>query len=222
MSRQLRLQFHHQVKRKNRPQPNCDFEQQYYNQGYQRIAGIDEAGRGPLAGPVVAAAVILPAECLLPGINDSKKLTAKQRDKLYQLIVEQAVSVGVGIVSEKVIDEINILQASIQAMLMAIEKLSVQPECLLIDAVTLPDCPLPQQGIIKGDQKSVSIAAASIVAKVVRDTIMHDYERQYPNYHFAKHKGYATKQHIAEIKQFGLCEIHRRSFCTAYLSCGIQ
>ena len=200
--------------------PNFEFEQQLYAEGYNRIAGLDEAGRGPLAGPVVAAAVILPQYCELANVDDSKRLTAVQRSALYTKIMEQAISVGIGIVPENIIDEINILQASIRAMFLAIEKLTVQPDSLLIDALTLPGCSLPQLGIIKGDQKSVSIAAASIIAKVVRDTLMQEYHQQYPKYGFAQHKGYATPQHISAIRQFGLCQIHRRTFVTQYTFCG--
>ncbi|MDI6782546.1 MAG: ribonuclease HII [bacterium] len=237
-SRQLRLQFPHRAQPKKKQLPNCakvnptkfqhsraslgkpnfEFEQQLYTEGYTQIAGLDEAGRGPLAGPVVAAAVIFPQYCEIAEVNDSKRLTALQRTTLYSKIIEQAISVGVGIVPENIIDEINILQASIRAMQLAIENLTIQPDSLLIDAITLPDCSLPQRGIIKGDQKSISIAAASIIAKVVRDTLMQEYHRQYPEYGFAQHKGYATPQHISAIRQFGLCQIHRRTFVTHCLS----
>lgn len=181
---------------------------------------MDEVGRGPLAGPVVAAAVILPQGCIIDNIDDSKRLSESQRKKLYIQIVEVAEAVGIGVVSEQIIDQINILQASLQAMQIAIDNLSVQPDSLLLDAVTLPECRLPQCGIIKGDQKSVSIAAASIIAKVHRDNLMLVFETQYPEYGFAKHKGYATKQHIDAIQQFGLCQIHRKTFVTHLLSGG--
>lgn len=222
MPRQLRLQFPHLAKvPREKQRPSLQFEKRCYAQGYIRIAGLDEVGRGPLAGPVVAAAVILPQGCIIDNIDDSKRLTESQRLDLYGKIMDLADSVGIGIVSEKVIDQINILQASLQAMRVAIEKLNVQPDSLLLDAVTLPDCSLPQYGIIKGDQKSVSIAAASIIAKVYRDNLMRDYDSQYPVYGFAQHKGYATKQHIAAIKRFGLCQIHRRTFVTHLLNGGV-
>jgi ribonuclease HII len=218
MPHQLRLQYPQLAKnRQKKLRPSLEFEQQWYAQGYRLIAGLDEVGRGPLAGPVVAAAVILPQGCSIDNIDDSKRLTESQRLDFAAKIMDLAEAVGIGIVSEKVIDQINILQASLQAMMMAIDKLNVQPDSLLLDAVTLPDCTLPQCGIIKGDQKSVSIAAASIIAKVYRDNLMRDYDSQYPVYGFAQHKGYATKQHIAAIKQFGLCQIHRKTFVTHFL-----
>jgi ribonuclease HII len=217
MPRQLQLQFQQSVKVRKKQLPNYFFEQQLYAAGCSRIAGLDEVGRGPLAGPVVAAAVILPRNCLLANIDDSKRLSAVQRARLYIKIMEVAESVGIGIVSEKIIDEINILQASIRAMMLAIDDLMIQPDSLLIDAVTLPDCLLPQRGIIKGDRKSISIAAASIVAKVIRDNLMQELHRQYPDYGFAQHKGYATPQHILAIRQFGLCQIHRRTFVTQFM-----
>lgn len=177
------------------------------------IAGVDEAGRGPLAGPVVAAAVILPEECaLLSGLDDSKKLTQRNRERLFPLITEEAISVGVGVVTHRVIDEINILQATKKAMQKAVLKLTKRPEYLLIDGNTPLDITIHQKTIIKGDSKSASIASASIIAKVVRDRIMRGYDRVFPSYQFASHKGYPTKAHINAIKHFGICDIHRKTF----------
>ncbi len=176
------------------------------------ICGIDEAGRGPLAGPVVAGAVILPKDCRILYLNDSKKLSEKKRELLFDEIKEKAVSWGVGIVGPERIDEINILQATYEAMRQAISRLDVMPEILLNDAVTIPGVSINQVPIIKGDAKSVSIAAASILAKVTRDRMMAEYEEEYPEYGFAKHKGYGTAQHIQAIREFGPCPIHRRSF----------
>lgn len=176
------------------------------------ICGIDEAGRGPLAGPVVAAAVVLPKDCQILYLNDSKKLSEKKRDLLFDEIKEKAVTYGVGIVSPQVIDEINILQATYEAMRQAISQLKVTPEILLNDAVTIPGVDILQVPIIKGDAKSVSIAAASILAKVTRDRMMAEYDQIYPEYGFAKHKGYGTAAHIAALKEYGPCPIHRRTF----------
>ena len=186
------------------------YENKYSELEY--ICGIDEAGRGPLAGPVVAAACILPKDCNILFLNDSKKLTEKRRSMLFDEIKEKAVSFGIGIVSEKEIDDINILQATYKAMRIAISQLSVVPDILLNDAVRIPEVSIRQVPIIKGDAKSVSIAAASILAKVTRDRIMEEYDAVYPEYGFAKHKGYGTGQHIAVIKEKGPCEIHRRTF----------
>lgn len=176
------------------------------------ICGIDEAGRGPLAGPVVAGAAILPEDCEILFLNDSKKLSEKRREELFLEIKDKAVAWSVGIVGPDVIDEINILQATYEAMRRAIAGLSVQPDILLNDAVTIPGVEINQVPIIKGDAKSVSIAAASILAKVTRDHMMAEYETLFPEYGFAKHKGYGTAAHIAAIRQFGPCPIHRRSF----------
>ena len=186
------------------------YEEQYKE--YHMICGIDEAGRGPLAGPVVAGAVILPADCEILYLNDSKKLSAARREQLYDEIMEKAVAVGIGAVSPERIDEINILQATYEAMRIAISKLSVKPDLLLNDAVKIPGVELPQVPIIKGDAKSVSIAAASIVAKVTRDRMMVQYEELYPGYEFASNKGYGSARHIAALKSLGPCPIHRRSF----------
>lgn len=186
------------------------YERQYADRG--KLCGIDEVGRGPLAGPVVAGAVILPVDCEILYLNDSKKLSGKKRELLYDQIMEQAVAVGLGVVGPGRIDEINILQATYEAMRMAIEALSVKPALLLNDAVTIPQVSIPQVPVIKGDAKSVSIAAASIVAKVTRDRMMTEYEEKYPGYGFASNKGYGSAAHIAALKELGPCPIHRRTF----------
>ncbi len=188
------------------------YEAEAYNSGYRLVAGIDEAGRGPLAGPVVAACVMLPEGCLIEGVNDSKKLSAAQREKLYDIIIEKAVSFGVGIIDEKCIDDINILNATKLAMKQAVEQLKPKPDMLLIDAVRLEDVNIPQKPIIKGDALSISIAAASIIAKVTRDRMLDEADSVYPLYGFKKHKGYGTEEHIKAIKKYGLCPIHRISF----------
>ena len=180
--------------------------------GHTRIAGIDEAGRGPLAGPVVSASVILPADVSIPGINDSKQLSPPKRIALYQLIYERAVSIGVGIVDAAEIDRINILQASLLSMAIATENLRPQPDCLLIDGRFRIPYHLPQQPVPKGDTLSISIAAASIVAKVTRDRMMEQYDLEYPEYGFSRHKGYPTRAHREAIRIHGCCPIHRRSF----------
>lgn len=182
------------------------------------ICGIDEAGRGPLAGPVVAAAAVLPKDCQIFYLNDSKKLSEKKRDLLFDEIKEKAVAYGIGIVSPQVIDEINILQATYEAMRQAISQLNVIPEILLNDAVTIPGVDIMQVPIVKGDAKSVSIAAASILAKVTRDRMMMEYDQIYPEYGFAKHKGYGTATHIAALKEYGPCPIHRRTFIKKFVT----
>jgi len=189
------------------------YEQKYAD--YQHIAGIDEVGRGPLAGPVVSCAVILPKSFDVP-VRDSKKLTEKKRNALYEQIMEQAVAVSLGIVDNEKIDEINILEATKLSMLQAINGLSVTPDFLLIDALRLP-VGIPQAAIIGGDDASASIAAASIVAKVTRDQLMLTYDMAYPHYGFAKHKGYGTKQHREALWEHGVCPIHRMSFLTKIL-----
>lgn len=190
-----------------------EYEKTYYVQGFQFVAGIDEVGRGPLAGPVVASAVILPKECSILGINDSKKLSSSKREELFHIIKEKALSIGIGIVSPQTIDEINILRATYKAMKIAIEELEIVPQMLLIDGSNhLPGILIPQQKIIGGDGKSISIAAASIIAKVTRDRLMDAYHELYPQYDFIKNKGYGTKTHINAIKKNGLCSIHRKSF----------
>lgn len=187
-----------------------EYERKYENCRY--ICGIDEVGRGPLAGPVVAAAVVLPKDEDIYYLNDSKQLSAKKREELYDIIMEKAVAVGIGFSDEKCIDEINILQANYAAMRMAISKLSVKPDILLNDAVMIPEVDIPQESIIKGDAKSVSIAAASIIAKVTRDRFMVEMDSVYPGYDFASNKGYGSAKHIAALKEMGPCEIHRRTF----------
>lgn len=186
------------------------YEREYETYGV--ICGIDEAGRGPLAGPVVAGAVILPSDSRILYLNDSKKLTKRRRELLYDEIMEQAVAVGVGVVSHERIDEINILQATYEAMRQAVEKLSVRPDVFLNDAVTIPELPGRQVPIIKGDAKSVSIAAASVVAKVTRDRMMIAMDEKYPGYGFASNKGYGSAAHISALKELGPCAIHRRTF----------
>ncbi len=188
------------------------FEKKAFQKGFSRIAGIDEAGRGPLAGPVVSAAVIIPISFQIPKISDSKKLTPKKRYYLYDKIYDLAVSVGIGIVDPFEIDRINILQAALLSMAIAVENLSPQPDCLLIDGKFLISSTLPQEAIPKGDALSVSIAAASIIAKVTRDRLMERYHLDYPQFGFSKHKGYPTKAHKRAIQKFGCCPIHRRSF----------
>ena len=178
----------------------------------QNIAGVDEAGRGPLAGPVVAGAVILPVDCEILYLNDSKKLSAAKREQLFDEINDKAVACGVGIVSAGRIDEINILQATYEAMREALADMGKEPGMVLVDAVTIPKIPYRQTGIIKGDACSISIAAASIIAKVTRDRIMVDFDQMYPEYGFASHKGYGSKAHIEAIKKYGPCPLHRRSF----------
>lgn len=182
------------------------------NSGSTRICGIDEAGRGPLAGPVVAAAVILPKDCEILYLNDSKKLSAARRELLYDEIMEKAQAVGVGMTGPARIDEINILQATYEAMRQAVSKLDVTPDLLLNDAVTIPEIDIPQIPIIKGDAKSLSIAAASIIAKVTRDRLMVQYDEILPGYGFAKHKGYGSAEHIEAIRRLGPTPIHRQSF----------
>ena len=192
-----------------------EFDREY--KIYGTVCGIDEAGRGPLCGPVVAAAVILPDEYNILYINDSKKLSETKREEVYKEIDKYAVAYGVGIVSPERIDEINILQATYEAMRTAIHKLSVTPDILLNDAVTIPMVDIKQVPIKKGDAKSQSIAAASIVAKVTRDHLMEEYDKLYPEYGFAKHKGYGTAAHIKAIKEYGPCPIHRRTFIKNFI-----
>ena len=182
-----------------------------YNKGIKLIAGIDEVGRGPLIGPVVTAAVILPCDFYDERIMDSKKLSEKKRELLYDVIMENAISVGIGMSSNEVIDEINILEATKKAMLEAVSKLSVKPEFLLIDAVKL-DTDIPSLSIIKGDAKSQSIAAASIIAKVTRDRMLIELDKEYPEYDFKHNKGYGTKKHIEAIYKYGILDSHRKSF----------
>ncbi len=188
-------------------------EENIYKTGVKSICGIDEAGRGPLAGPVVVAAVIMPKDSMIEGVNDSKKVSEKKREALYEQITEEAIAWGVGIIDQKEIDEINILQATKKGLTMAIKELKVKPERIIVDALTgIDTLGVPYTSIIKGDAKCYSIAAASIIAKVTRDRIMREWDEIYPQYGFEKHKGYGTATHIAAIKEYGICPLHRLSF----------
>ncbi len=187
------------------------FENKYADEA-QYICGIDEVGRGPLAGPVVTCAVILPKDCKIHGINDSKKLSEKKREELYEILLKEAVSVSFGQKEHNEIDDVNILQATLLAMKDSIEGLNPQPNLVLVDAVHIPDITMPQVDIIKGDAKSISIGAASILAKVKRDHLMMEYDKLYPEYGFARNKGYGSAEHIEALKKYGPCPIHRRSF----------
>jgi ribonuclease HII len=198
-------------------QVNLEIERTLWAQGIGLIAGVDEAGRGPLAGPVVAAAVIFPKEFVIKGVDDSKKLSAGKREGLFPLISQQAISVGVGIIDHNMIDRINILQATHLAMQKALENLTLRPDYVLIDGNSFKHKTLCFQNIIGGDAKSHTIAAASIIAKVTRDRLMCELDASYPQYGFAQHKGYGTRQHIEAIRTHGLCEIHRKSFRTDIL-----
>jgi ribonuclease HII len=189
-----------------------EYERQLNNEGYSLVAGVDEAGRGPLAGPVMVAAVILPPDCYLPGLNDSKKLTSSQREKLYEEIKNIAIAVNRCAVSPEIIDDINIYQATIRGMYTAIAGLLPVPQAVLIDAVPLPELFIPSKSIISGDQVSASIAAASIIAKVERDQIMNELDCQYPKYGFNRHKGYGTQEHMEALAKYGPCPYHRQSF----------
>jgi ribonuclease HII len=191
---------------------NLEIERALWRQGVGHVAGVDEAGRGPLAGPVIAAAVVFPKELVIEGVNDSKKCTAKQREELFLRIMKQALGVGVGMVDHEEIDRINILQATIVAMRKSLENLHIQPAYALIDGNSFTHETMRFQNIIGGDAKSFTIAAASIVAKVTRDRLMCELDIRFPQYGFARHKGYGTRQHIEAIRAYGLCEIHRRSF----------
>lgn len=194
------------------------YENNYYNKGLEYIAGVDEAGRGPLAGPVVAAAVILPKDAVILGINDSKKLSLIKREEFFEIINKEALSISIGIIDPQTIDRINILQATFKAMRKAIDGLSIRPDMILVDGNnSITDISIPQKKIIKGDQKSISIAAAAIVAKVTRDRLMDEFHKLYNDYGFNKHKGYGTKEHIEAIKKYGLCPIHRLSFTSNLL-----
>lgn len=190
-----------------------DEQKIYETENIEYIAGIDEAGRGPLAGPVVVAAVIMPKDSMIEGINDSKKVSEKKREKLYEEITNEAIAWGVGIIDQKEIDEINILNATKKAVTTAIASLKVRPDLILVDALTNIDTlGVPYKSIIKGDAKEYSIAAASIIAKVTRDRIMREWDEVYPEYGFSKHKGYGTANHIKVIKEIGPCMLHRKSF----------
>lgn len=192
-------------------------ENKLWDFGYKAIGGIDEAGRGPLAGPVVAACVIMPIDVEIDGIYDSKKLTPKRRAAMHDIIQETALNIGIGRIDNETIDEINILNATYRAMEMAVDSCTIEPDYLLIDAVKLENVDIPQRSIIKGDNLSQSIAAASIVAKVTRDREMEQWHDLYPEYGFDRHKGYGTKQHILAIEEYGLCPIHRRSFSQKFV-----
>ena len=187
------------------------YEKELYTQGIQLIAGVDEVGRGPLAGPVVAAAVILPKACKIPGLNDSKKIPKSKHKEIYEAVLQNAIAIGIGIKDNQVIDQVNIYEATKLAMMEAIGQLEPQPQHLLIDAMKL-DLPIPQTSIIKGDANSLSIAAASIVAKVTRDQMMEEFDREYPGYDFAQNAGYGTAKHLAGLDKLGVTPIHRRSF----------
>ena len=187
------------------------YEKELYTQGIQLIAGVDEVGRGPLAGPVVAAAVILPENCKIPGLNDSKKIPKSKHKEIYEAVLQNAIAIGIGIKDNHVIDQVNIYEATKLAMMEAIGQLEPQPQHLLIDAMKL-DLPIPQTSIIKGDANSLSIAAASIVAKVTRDQMMEEFDREYPGYDFAQNAGYGTANHLAGLHKLGVTPIHRRSF----------
>lgn len=189
-----------------------EFEKQKRAEGYELICGVDEAGRGPLAGPVFAAAVILPSDYEIEGINDSKKLSPKKREKLFDEIIEHAVACSIRSCDQKNIDEINILQATMLAMKTAVESLSVKPEIVFVDGNRLPNWEIPSESIVKGDATSASIAAASILAKVSRDRYMMEMDKKYPEYEFAKHKGYPTELHYEKLREYGPCEIHRKTF----------
>ena len=187
------------------------YEKELYNGGIEYIAGVDEVGRGPLIGPVVAAAVILPKNYKLDGLNDSKKLSEKKRNEYYKIINKDALAIGIGIVNEKIIDEVNIYEATKIAMIDAINALKLKPEHILIDAMPL-ELSIPTTSIIKGDAKSLSIAAASVIAKVTRDNMMYELDKKYPNYGFRNHKGYPTKKHIEALKEYGLIEGYRKTY----------
>lgn len=183
-----------------------------YKDGYKLVAGADEAGRGPLAGPVVAAVVILDHKTLIPRINDSKKLSESRRNLLYEEIIRKSISFGIGIIDHKTIDELNVLRASLEAIKKAVYEMPIQPDFLLVDGNYLPNLNLPMRSIVSGDSLSLSIASASILAKVTRDRIMSEYDAIYPQYGFKKNKGYPTKEHLSAIRKYGPCEIHRKSF----------
>ena len=188
-------------------------EKELHEKGFKNICGIDEAGRGPLAGPVVIAAAIMPRNSMIEGVNDSKKVSEKKREELYEIITKEAISYGVGIIDQKEIDRINILNATKEGLTMAVKELNPRPDLIIVDALTKIDTDgIPYQSIIKGDAKCYSISAASIIAKVTRDRIMRQWDEIYPQYGFAKHKGYGTAEHIKALKEYGPCPLHRESF----------
>lgn len=193
-------------------------DKEFFEKGVKYIAGIDEAGRGPLAGPVVVACVVLPENSMIEGVNDSKKISEAKREKLYDTIIQEAISYGVGIIYQDEIDEINILQATKKGVTEAIKQMEVKPNIIMVDALNgIDTMGIPYKSIIKGDAKCYSIAAASIIAKVTRDRIMREWDKVYPEYGFASHKGYGTAKHIAAIKEFGPCPIHRKTFITKFI-----
>ncbi len=194
------------------PQPMDYFERMYSLRGYEKIAGVDEVGRGPLAGPVVAAAVILPKEGIEERLFDSKMISSKKREDLYGPILAKALGVGIGVIGPEEIDLLNIHQATLKAMILAVQDLSIAPDFILIDGLQNLKLPVSQKPIPKGDRLSNSIAAASIVAKVTRDRMMLEWHEKYPQYNFARHKGYGTKEHRKAIETFGVCELHRKTF----------
>lgn len=208
----LLRRYERQQKDKERLLQMYRYEHEAWEKGYTLVAGVDEAGRGPLAGPVSVAAVILPHDIYLPKLNDSKKLSAKVREELFAEIQDKAIAIGTALIDAKTIDRVNIYQATINGMYESIFQLQPEPQEVLIDAVPLENLPMPSQSIIKGDAKSASIAAASIIAKVTRDHLMDEYDKKWPQYGFAQHKGYGTAQHIAALKEYGPCPIHRLSF----------
>lgn len=188
-------------------------DKEFFDMGKEYVCGIDEAGRGPLAGPVVVASVMLPKDSMIEGVNDSKKVSEKKREKLYDLILNEAISYGIGIIYQDEIDQINILQATKKGLTEALKQMKVRPDVILVDALNgIDTLGVPYKSIIKGDAKSYSIAAASIIAKVTRDRIMREWDKVYPEYGFINHKGYGTAQHIQAIREYGLCPLHRRSF----------
>lgn len=195
-----------------------EIEKSVYNEGYNYICGIDEAGRGPLAGPVVVASAIMPPESMIEGVNDSKKISEKKREKLYDLITQEAISYGVGIINQEEIDNVNILNATKNGLTKSIEELKIKPDIILVDALRdINTLNIPYRSVIKGDAKIYSIACASIIAKVTRDRIMKEWDTVYPQYGFISHKGYGTAKHIAAIKEYGLCPLHRRSFTKKFI-----
>lgn len=195
-----------------------ELEKDLYQKGFKNICGIDEAGRGPLAGPVVIAGVIMPENSMIEGVNDSKKVSEKKREKLYDLILEEALSYSVAIIGHDVIDEINILNATKQGVTSVVDGLDIKPDLIIVDALThINTRGIPYESIIKGDSKCYNIAAASIIAKVTRDRIMRQWDEIYPQYGFINHKGYGTAKHIEAIKEFGLCPIHRKSFTKNFI-----
>ena len=195
-----------------------EYENELQNKGFEYICGIDEAGRGPLAGPVVVASVIMPKDSIIEGINDSKKVSEKKREKLYDLILKEAISYGVGIIGQDEIDDINILNATKKGLTNSLKELTQRPDLILVDALTNIDTlGIPYESIIKGDAKCYSISAASIIAKVTRDRIMREWDKIYPQYGFATHKGYGTSAHINAIKEYGPCPLHRKTFIKHFI-----